>query len=250
MSPSPSSGHADIELAAGRLFIAWKEFDGDKSRVRLAESDDSGASWNERRTIAETTGASDHPFLLRRGADVFLSWHTEREGLRIEPVVYASAAAKKDRADAKDAQANPADAPAQPSAFGLNDLRAIEERHHGRPFLAVLWSLDCAPCRSELELLGELRRTHPELDLVLISTDPGSTEAATLEILSSHGLAAVESWAFADANAERLRFSIDPEWFGELPRAYFYDGNGSRRGVSGALSQETVVDWLRASGAP
>lgn len=240
ISASPSAGHADMELVGGSLFLAWKEFDGAATRVLLVRSSDGGASWSPARTIAATAGASDHPFLLSRDADVFLSWHTEREGLRIEAVAHVEDAARIRGAELS----GPAEERPRPLPFGPASLRAIEERRAGQPFLAVLWSVDCAPCRRELELLGRVRQAHPELALVLISTDPPGAEAAELEVLANHGLEDVESWGFADANVERLRYSIDPGWFGELPRAYFYRSDGSRRGISGALEEDELLEWL------
>lgn len=140
----------------------------------------------------------------------------------------------------------PSTALAEQMPFDVGDLAKIERRHGGEPFLVVLWSLDCPPCRGELALLGDFRLRHPELELVLISTDPPETAAAAAEVLAGHGLANAESYGFAARNAERLRHAIDPEWFGELPRTYFYAADGTRHGVSGALSEEMLREWLEA----
>lgn len=135
-------------------------------------------------------------------------------------------------------------ASAEQRSFDVGDLAEIERARAGEPFLVVLWSLDCPPCRGELALLGDLRRRYPELALVLISTDPPEAAATAAEVLSDHGLANVESYVFAARNVERLRYTIDPEWFGELPRTYFYAADGSRHGVSGALSEERLRGWV------
>ncbi|HEX6997468.1 MAG TPA: TlpA family protein disulfide reductase [Gammaproteobacteria bacterium] len=140
--------------------------------------------------------------------------------------------------------ASPSAASAEQAPFDVGDLAEIERRHGGEPFLVVLWSLDCPPCRGELALLGDFRRRHPDLELVLISTDPPEAAALAAQVLSSCGLADAETYGFASRNAERLRHAIDPEWFGELPRAYFYAADGTRRGVSGALGEETLREWL------
>jgi hypothetical protein len=36
--------------------------------------------------VAETADASDHPLLITNDEQVFLSWHTGKEGLRIVPL--------------------------------------------------------------------------------------------------------------------------------------------------------------------
>lgn len=134
--------------------------------------------------------------------------------------------------------------------FVATSMQQIERERAGERFIAVLWSTDCAPCRTELRLLSDLQRTEPELDIVLIATDPIEERALVLDVLSGYRFVAVESWIFADRNAEKLRYAVDPEWFGEMPRAYLYEADSSRRGISGALREELLLEWLAASPAP
>ena len=129
------------------------------------------------------------------------------------------------------------------SRFGPESLREIERAHAGEPFIAVVWSIDCAPCRGELELLAELAAEYPRLVAVLIATDDVERAAEAAQIASAY-LPSAESWIFADGSPERLRHAIDPEWFGEMPRAYFYGADSRRIGVSGALEREQVLAWL------
>lgn len=114
-----------------------------------------------------------------------------------------------------------------------------------QPFMLVLWSIDCAPCRHELELLSEARREGLGLPLVLISTDLWDDDEAVTEVLAAYGLQDAENWVFADSNHARLRFEIDPTWYGELPRSYFYDANHARTAFSGSLTREMMADWVR-----
>ena len=87
VSTAASAGHPSLSRVPGRLLLAWKEFNGERTEVRLIESGDDGRSWSEPATLVSTERDSDHPFLVARGADVFLSWHSAEEGLRIVPVV-------------------------------------------------------------------------------------------------------------------------------------------------------------------
>jgi hypothetical protein len=68
---------------AGRVWLAWKEFDGDSTSVLVRSSADGGRSWDAPRVIAATEDASDHPLLIARGPRVFLSWVTAKEGYRL-----------------------------------------------------------------------------------------------------------------------------------------------------------------------
>ena len=115
-----------------------------------------------------------------------------------------------------------------------------------QPFLLVLWSITCGPCRDEFALLREMRTRYPRLPLVLISTDDVSDEAMAATALRDFAMDGEESWIFAD-DAQKLRFEIDPGWYGELPRAYFYDASHRREGVSGSLTRERIESWLAST---
>lgn len=132
----------------------------------------------------------------------------------------------------------------EPRPFVPGSLSKILAARQGRPFLLILWSLDCPPCRRELDLLAKTRREHPRLDLVLIATDNIASAKEVHAILIKHGLGNIESWIFASPHAQRLRYEIDPKWYGELPRGYFYDHAHDRIGISGALKAEHLKAWL------
>lgn len=133
--------------------------------------------------------------------------------------------------------------------FKVESLQMIEQSHAGQAFFIVLWALDCPPCRKELELLGRLKRQHEDLPLVLISTDPIELGDEVLAVLDKYSLANADNWIFADSYTERLRHAIDPQWYGELPRSYFYNRDynrdHSRKAVSGILKERELKDWLR-----
>jgi peroxiredoxin len=125
--------------------------------------------------------------------------------------------------------------------------------HTGKPFVVALWSVSCTHCGKDLEIFSRLLRQHPQFQLVLISTDDVQQQDEIARSLlrydlptaATAGSGQAESWVFADSYTERLRYEIDPQWYGELPRTYFYDAKGNKRGVSGVLDEREVTDWLR-----
>lgn len=139
--------------------------------------------------------------------------------------------------------------PAKPSMRLLRDgsFAALVAARREQAFVLVMWSVTCVPCRDEFELLRELRTRYPRLPLVLIATDDVADEAVAARMIERYGLADEESWIFAD-DAQKLRYQIDPGWYGELPRTYFYNSSHRRDGVSGSLTPEQVVTWLREQG--
>ncbi len=86
MTANGAGAHPHILEAGGRLLVAWKESDGEQTSVYLRQSIDGGETWSERTSITHTSGGSDHPFLVPRGRESFLSWHTAAEGLRVIPL--------------------------------------------------------------------------------------------------------------------------------------------------------------------
>ncbi len=128
--------------------------------------------------------------------------------------------------------------------FGPAGMRAIEKEHAGDRFIVAVWSTDCPPCRRELSLLGEFQAEHPGVPVVLIATDPPENAELVERVLESFDLPGADSWLFGDAGAERLRYSIDPGWRGEMPRSYLYDCDGSRVGLSGPISENLLRGWL------
>ena len=121
--------------------------------------------------------------------------------------------------------------------FNMQSFEQIKAQYEGKPFVVSLWSIHCAPCRVELKLLGEIKKTDPDFPLVVISTDSLENREEAVEILANDDLQNIKTWMFADAFVERLRFSVDPLWHGELPRSYFFNDDHSFESHSGVLTR-------------
>lgn len=128
--------------------------------------------------------------------------------------------------------------------FAADSFAEIKEVFSGSEFLVGLWSMTCAPCLAELKLMAELLEDQPDLPFVLISTDPITERDEAFELLRDYGLAERDSWMFADNFTERLRYSIDPGWYGELPRSYFFDDDHRMHSHSGTLTRELLQSWF------
>lgn len=66
--------------------IVWKEFDGEKTSVKLMTSADNGKTWSQPRMISNTTDSSDHPLLVSDGRRYYLSWMTKADGYRLQAI--------------------------------------------------------------------------------------------------------------------------------------------------------------------
>jgi thiol-disulfide isomerase/thioredoxin len=152
----------------------------------------------------------------------------------------------------------------QPQPLLRGSYQKIVAAHAGKPFIVALWSISCTHCGADLEIFERLANKYPEFKLVLISTDAPEQETAIVRMLKKYHLnqagsqagskskrvGKVESWVFADSYTERLRFEIDAQWYGELPRTYFYDASGKATGISGVLDEDKTEQWVRGMPNP
>ena len=72
-----------LYASSQQVWLVWKEFDGSKSAVYLKESNDDGKTWTAPKILTSTAGYSDHPLLLARGNEIFLSWLTRDDGYQL-----------------------------------------------------------------------------------------------------------------------------------------------------------------------
>lgn len=131
--------------------------------------------------------------------------------------------------------------------FVRGSYQEIVSARVGKPFIISLWSLDCTYCHDDMVLFGKLSKKFPDLDLVLISTDTPDQIKEIARTLQKYPLKKAESWVFADSFVERLRYEVDTQWYGELPRTYFYDAQGHVLALSGRLDYAQLERWIRAS---
>lgn len=74
--------HADIGAAGHRVAIAWKEFDGTRTRLRGMISEDEGTTWKERE-LAGSIDPADHPHVLSFHQQFYVLWNTRTSPLQI-----------------------------------------------------------------------------------------------------------------------------------------------------------------------
>lgn len=129
--------------------------------------------------------------------------------------------------------------------FEKKSYQKILIENKNSPFLIVLWSINCPPCYDELKLLGQYTKMHPQLNIILISTDSPSHIKEVKEVLvetipNIGDLQTNKLWIFSDIPSEQLRYTIDPSWYGELPRSYFLNQLNERKAFSGKLTTKIL----------
>lgn len=134
-------------------------------------------------------------------------------------------------------------------SFEPDTLSRIVESQRGKPFVLVVWSLDCVYCQTSLKNLSEEKSKGKgkgrDLNIITISTDSSSDQEAVAMMkqrLEPLGLAG-NAWAYGNAAPEQLRYAIDPKWHGEKPRSYWFDAAGARVANSGVITSKTIAKW-------
>lgn len=122
--------------------------------------------------------------------------------------------------------------------FAPGSYQQILAQNINQPFVLAIWSITCPSCLKDMALINELHKAHPKLKIIMLTTDDLSASEQISNILSKSDLTSLENWVFADENAQKLQYEIDPKWYGELPRTYFFDAAHQRTGISGVISKQ------------
>ncbi len=131
--------------------------------------------------------------------------------------------------------------------FDSATFAKIKERYTTETVLVLIWSLDCHHCKDGMARAASLHAKHPDLNLVLVNVDAQEAAPEVERIISTLRLDSAENWQFTDIPAPRLRATIDPEWYGELPRSYLIDDSGKARGFSGRVAPTLLEYWRQQS---
>lgn len=136
-------------------------------------------------------------------------------------------------------------APTEVKTFGNGSYQWMLNHYKDKPFVLIIWSITCPSCLKEMPLISKLSKEQPGLNLVLLSVDDKSVQDEIDAILKKHQLQTLDNWVFAEDNSPKLRYEIDPKWYGELPRTYFFNASHQRHGISGLIPEEKYRTLLQ-----
>lgn len=127
--------------------------------------------------------------------------------------------------------------------FEPTSMQHIVEQNKGKPFILFVWSLDCVYCQASLDHLAKAKRDNKALTIVTLSTDAANDpqSAQMMQKRLNDLQLAGNAWAFGSASPEKLKYAIDPKWYGEKPRSYWFNARGERIAYSGLLNEKTIA---------
>ncbi len=129
--------------------------------------------------------------------------------------------------------------------FTSGSYQQLLNEYANKPFVLMIWSVNCTSCLKKIPVLSDLRKSAPDINLIMLATDDVSATDQVKSILTGNELNQVDNWIFAEANPQKLRYEIDPKWYGEVPRTYFLDKDHQRVGISGSVSRESLETMFK-----
>jgi thiol-disulfide isomerase/thioredoxin len=129
--------------------------------------------------------------------------------------------------------------------FDMNTRQVIEKRYIDQPLIISFWSIDCPYCIDDLKKLGKALSKNTNVKLITVCVDGKESAKKAERILSQANLPKHEQYQYAEVDEDRLRYNIDPAWYGELPRTYFYDATHQVTPLSGKISNSFLDKWFK-----
>jgi thiol-disulfide isomerase/thioredoxin len=127
-------------------------------------------------------------------------------------------------------------------SFEPDSMAQLVASQKGKPFVLVIWSLECTYCQASLATLAQEKRIHPGLAVVTLAIDTLEYPQVVQRIgkkLDATGIKGC-AWAFGAAPADQLRYVIDAKWHGEMPRSYWFNKQGEKVAYSGLITAATI----------
>ena len=129
--------------------------------------------------------------------------------------------------------------------FEINTRNVIEKKYLNQPLIISFWSIDCPYCIDDLKKLGKALSKNTNVKLITVCVDGKESAKKAERILSQANLPKHEKYQYAEVDEDRLRYNIDPAWYGELPRTYFYDAAHQVTPLSGKISNSFLDKWFK-----
>jgi len=129
----------------------------------------------------------------------------------------------------------------------VKSILAEIKKPGAKAVLVNVWATWCEPCREEMPSLLKFFREHRAegLRLVLLSVDDEANRDQVVAFLASQGVD-FPTWIKRGDDGTLMR-ALDPEWSGNIPASFLFDGRGKAQQRSyGPVNDEALREvWDR-----
>ncbi len=128
--------------------------------------------------------------------------------------------------------------------YQAGDWKAITKVANGEPLAIHFWGVTCPACVKEMPQWGQFLKSNPNAKVVFIQVDDVPTDSMQ-KMLKKAGLAKANNYYVAAPFDERLRYEIDPKWYGETPTTITIDKNGKATRKTGLVDFQKLQNAMK-----
>ncbi|MCO7225147.1 hypothetical protein [Pleionea sp. CnH1-48] len=129
--------------------------------------------------------------------------------------------------------------------FDKNTLFELKASNKDKRWVLLLWSQDCEPCLDELDMLSKLKSNMLGQVVLLNTNDASVLIDEGKQIIEQLKLSSTTNFFFTPGKGKKLKYLLDPDWSGELPRSYFVDEDGNMLAKSGMIKEKHLKAWIK-----
>jgi thiol-disulfide isomerase/thioredoxin len=123
------------------------------------------------------------------------------------------------------------------------DWKSIAKTTNSAPVAVHFWGVTCPACVKEMPHWGQFLKSNPNAKVVFIQVDDVSQDSMR-KMLNKAGLESASNYYVAAPFDERLRYEIDPKWYGETPTTIIIDKNGKATRKTGLINFKQLKNEL------
>jgi thiol-disulfide isomerase/thioredoxin len=126
------------------------------------------------------------------------------------------------------------------------DWPSLVKSANSAPIAIHFWGVTCPACVKEMPLWGNFLKANQNAKVIFIQVDDVSAESMQ-KMLNKAGLEKANNYYVAGPFDERLRYEIDPKWYGETPTTILIDKHGRATRKTGLINFQQLQSSLIAS---
>jgi len=91
----------------------------------------------------------------------------------------------------------------------------------------MFWSVECSPCLKELKHVSE-NKMYLSQKFIFVSIDNNQSPDQISMMIKKLKLTKQQHWVFQAGKEKEIIDSVDENWYGEVPRNYYFDEDHNR----------------------
>jgi hypothetical protein len=131
-------------------------------------------------------------------------------------------------------------------SYQKGDWKALTRQFAGQPLAIHFWGVTCAACIKELPQWGKFLAQNKNAKIIFIQVDETTLQNIQKSISKANLLQATNYYVDSPFD-ERLRYEIDPTWYGETPTTILIDPKGKVVRKTGLIDFSYLGQFLRNS---